>query len=148
MNRTIKIIDNIKAEWSEHQKDLAAAGLNYREAGLLVKGAKNLALLETLMAVGGPFTTPDEVDAYVSGGDSDDVKQKRMRAEVTYARDISLWFPVRHEVFRIYDTSGPGWCRVLFSAAQFGNHLKAYLGKCTGRAYITLEEYRNAVNLL
>ena len=36
MNRTIKIIDNSKAEWSEHQKDLAAAGLNYREAGLLV----------------------------------------------------------------------------------------------------------------
>ena len=146
MRPVVKRIQRIKVEWSERQKELRARGLTSKEAMLLEKEGKKLVILESLKAVGGPFTTEDEVERYLTGNDADKIKQQRMRKEVAYARDTSVSFPRSHSVFRIFGTSGSK--RKLLTPREFGENLKLYLGKRTGRAFITMDEYRVAVSAL
>lgn len=75
-----------------------------------------------------------------------DAKAKRMRKEITFARDTSVSLPRAHPVFRIFNTSVKP--RKLLSPEEFGANLKALLGKRLGRTYITIEEYRQAVDAL
>ena len=48
-----------------------------------------------------------EVDEYLNGPLQNEVKAKRMRMEVTHARDtsVSKAFPPKHAVFRIFNTT-------------------------------------------
>ena len=146
MGPLVRKIDEIKGEWSEHQKQLSALGLTNREAQKLNKEVKKLDDLNSLREKGGPFTSVEEVDAFLAGDSPYKEKQSRMRVEVRYARDTSVSFPRNHSVFRIMDTSTKPY--KLLTPEQFGENLKLFLGKCTGRAYISIEEFRVAVHSL
>ena len=91
-----------------------------------------------------PFVSVEEVDEYLEDASvADENKQKRMRAEITYARDTCVSLPQAHAFFKIFDTSVKP--RRLLTAAQFGQNLKLFLGKTAGRSYVELQEFRDAV---
>ena len=143
MGPVVKKIDEIKMEWSERQKVLSAAGLNNKEAELLLKEQKKLNDLQLLRDAGGPYVSADEVDTYLAGNDEPTIKSQRMRREVSYARDTSVSFPRSHAVFRIMNTSVKP--RRLLTPHEFGENLKIYLGKKEGRNFVTMDDYRQAV---
>lgn len=98
---------------------------------------RKLTILEAKKQEGGPFTSSEEVDAYLS--DSSVVNEKKaklMRGEVTYARDTSVSLPRNHAVFRIFNASVKP--RRLLTPSEFVENLKVLLGKRAGRTYITL----------
>lgn len=68
-----------------------------------------------------------EVDEYLNGPLQNEVKAKRMRMEVTHARDtsVSKAFPPKHAVFRIFNTTVKP--RKLLTPQEFGENLKTYL---------------------
>ena len=143
MRHVARKIDEIELEWTERQRALRAVGLNNKEAQLLLKEQKKLADLRLLRNAGGPFTTADEIDAYLASNDDLTAKAQRMRREVTYARDTSVSFPRNHQVFRIMNTSVTP--RRLLTPQEFGVNLKLYLGKQEDRTVVSLDEYRRAV---
>ena len=101
---------------------------------------RKLDILDRLKAQDGPFTCTEEVDEYlISKRFSDNEKQKRMRDEITYARDTSLSLPRASPLFKIYDTTVTP--RRLFTAEQFGNNLKLYLGKRSERLKVSLDDF-------
>ena len=147
MGSAVKEIQRLKAAWSQRQMELRAAGLNSKEAQRLHIDQRKLAILDSLKQEGGPFTTAEEVESYLADESiPQDSKSKRMRKEVTFARDTSVSLPRAHSVFRIFNTSVKP--RRLLSADEFGDNLKILLGKRLGRTYITLDEYRQAVDSL
>ena len=67
---------------------------------------RKLDILDRLKAQNGPFTCTEEVDEYlISKKFSDNEKQKRMRDEITYARDTSQSLPRASPFFKIYYTT-------------------------------------------
>ena len=144
MGAAVKLIHELKANWSERQMEMKAAGLTNKEAHRLHIECRKLNILDILKVEGGPFTSSEEIDSYLSDTTIlNDAKAKRMSREVTYARDTSVSLPRSHTVFRIYNTSvNP---RRLLTPQEFGDNLKILLGKRSGRTFITLQEYRKAV---
>ena len=143
MGSAMRKIDEVKREWSERQRELQALGLNNKQAQKLNKDNRKLADLAILRQQGGPFVTPEEIDAYMASNIPVEEKQKRLRTEVRYARDSALSFPRNHPVFRIMDTSTKPY--KLLSPQKFAENLKTFLNKCTGKTYITLDEFRAAI---
>ena len=127
MRPTVKNIKRITVAWNERQRHLRAQGLQAR----------------VIKELRGPFTNEDEVDAYFATNASDDEKQSRMKKEVQYARDTCISFPRTHPVFKIMNTSRPR--RLTLTAVEFGEKLKLYLCKRTGRTDITVDDCRTAV---
>ena len=101
-------------------------------------------------AQGGPFISSDEVDACLADGTIEDkVKSSRMRDEVTYAMDTNSALPKAHPVFKIMKTNVTP--RRLLTPYEFGENegenLKIFFGKRKGRSFVTLQEYRIALNI-
>ena len=106
---------------------------------------RKLDILDELKEEGGPFTCSEQVDEYLLCSKiGADKKAKRMRNEVTYARDTSVSVPRSSPYFRIFNTSIKP--RRLLTAEEFGSNLKEYLGKKSGRKIVTLAEYRAAID--
>ena len=144
---TIRNIKTLKTQWSERQEQLKAEGLTAKEAQRLHIETRKLNILEQIRAEGGPFTSVEEVETYLSDGNiDDDRKGKRMRREVTYARDSCVSLPRNHKVFRIFNTSVKS--RRLLTQAEFGENLKILLGKRAGRITITMQEFSDALHEL
>ena len=101
-------------------------------------------ILDRLKEQNGPFTCVEEIDEYLQSKLSDKEKQQRLRDEVTYARDTSVSIPRATPFFKIYDTTVTPRC--LFTAVQFSNNLKQYLGKRSERIKDSLDDYRLAVD--
>ena len=144
-NKTVQNIRVLKAQWSERQLTLKQAGLTSKEAQRLHVEVRKLNILEQLRNEGGPFTSTEEVDEYLQNADiAVDTKAKRMRKEVTYARDSCVSLPKTHKMFKIFDTSFKP--RRLLTPQQFGENLKILLGKRAGRTYVTIQEFRDAIS--
>ena len=121
--------------------------MNEKEAKKLNVENRKLVILAQLRAQGGPFVSVEEVDIYLADDSvAAEVKNKRMRAEVTYARDTCVSLPRAHSFFKIFDTSVKP--RRLFTANQFGQNLKLYLGKAEGRTVVTLQEFSDALDAM
>ncbi len=89
----------------------------------------------------------EQVDNYLQKtDDSEQVKIKRMRDEVTYARDTSVSLPRVSHVFRIFATVRRK--RTMLTPEQFGSNLKIVLGKTTDRSTVTVMDFRTAMERL
>ena len=66
MGECVKVITELKAECSTRQKELKKAGLTNKEAKKLHIDARKFDILDAHKAEGGPFTSAEEVDAYLS----------------------------------------------------------------------------------
>ena len=77
--------------WTRSMKERMNKGSDEKREEAMVYELKKIASLQKLKEQGGPFTSAEEVDAYL--GDLDDAnmkeKQKRMKLEISYARDTS-----------------------------------------------------------
>ena len=94
---TIRNIKTLKTQWSERQEQLKAEGLTAKEAQRLHIETRKLNTLEQIRAEGGPFTSVEEVETYLSDDNIDnDIKGKFMRREVKYARDSCVSLPRNH----------------------------------------------------
>ena len=74
------------------------------------------------------------------------IEGKRMRWEVTYARDSCVSLPRTHKVFRIFNTSVKP--RRLLTPVELGKNLKSLLGIRAGRITITMQELSDALHEL
>ena len=142
---TVKRIKQIKIRWKERQEQCKAEALTEKEEQRLRVDNRKINILERLRAQGGPFVSADEVEVYLADPTTEDkVKASRMRDEVTYARDTNTALPKVHPVFKIMNTNVTP--RRLLTPREFGENLKIYFGKKEGRTFVTLQEYRTALN--
>ena len=105
---------------------------------------KRFASLQKLKEEGGPFTSAEEVDSYLA--DLDDInvkeKQRRMKLEITYARDTSTLLPRADPLFRIRKVDLKGKQRDK-TAKEFAEALVVLLGRKSDRKamdYSTFKE--------
>lgn len=64
MGSAVKEIKN--STWSNRQNELKSAGLTTKQAQRLHVECRKLTILEAIKQKGGPFTSSEEVDAYLS----------------------------------------------------------------------------------
>ena len=144
MGPIVKILAKIKFQWIERQKELQTYGLTKKEADLLKIENRKLNILDKLKSQGGPFTSDEQVQKYLDNSkDSTKEKLSRMKDEVTYARDTCSSLPKSNPIFRIMKTQGT--TRRMLTSEEFGNNLKALLGKTKQRHSVTLEDFRAAL---
>ena len=94
--------------------------------------ARVLEQLKELKKQGGPFTSAEEVEAYMANKSINEVqKSSRLKMEVQYARDTSLSLPKSSAVFRIMKKKEPSGSRQL-SALEFSENLTKLLDKKKG----------------
>ena len=106
MGPVVEIIKEISFEWNKRQQQLQSIGLSKKEANLLQVENRKMNILDKLKAQGGPFSCEEQVQAYMDSNFDKDQTQKRMKDEVTYARDTCLSLPRSHRIFRIFNTCG------------------------------------------
>ena len=105
MGYVVKIMNDIKAEWKDKQKDLQEIGLSQKESNLLYIENRKLAILDRIKAQGGPFSSAEEIGNYLlTTDDSLKTKINHMRNKLTYARDTSSSLPKNSPVLRIMTT--------------------------------------------
>ena len=140
----VDALKEIKEEWSRRQKELESIGLKKKEAALLQKESRKLTILEKLKKQDGPFTSEEQVQAYLENNKiSVKEKSNRMRDEVTYSRDTCLTLPKSSPIFRIFKTQGKK--RTMLTPEEFGNNLIMLLGKTKQKHSVTLEDFRAAL---
>ena len=72
----------ILKEWSEKQEALGVEGLDSKTVANLASDRQRNNDLTTLRSMGGPFTTPADVDTYLASGGSEADQNKRLYLEV------------------------------------------------------------------
>ena len=77
--------------WTRCMKERVRNGSDEKREEALVQERKRIVSLQKLKEQGGPFTSAEEVDTYLSDLDETNKKekQKRMKLEISYARDTS-----------------------------------------------------------
>ena len=87
---------------SNKHEELKKQGLADKEiANIAVDRRKNKDL-SALKELGGPFTSADVVDEFMSSEEEDDAsKVARLYTEIPYARDTSLSLPKTSDIFRL-----------------------------------------------
>ena len=130
--------------WTRSMKERMRDGSDEKREEALVQERKRIVSLQKLKEQGGPFTSAEEVDAYLA--DLDDVnkkeKQKRMKLEVSYARDTSTLLPKADPLFKIRKVDVKGKQRDK-TAMEFGEALAVLLGRKADRKamdYSTFKE--------
>ena len=95
-------VKEVKMEWKIKQDELAGQKIEIKASQNLKVEARILHQLEYLKKNGGPFTSCLEINNYLTNKDiPENMKKKRMKMEVQYARDSSLTLPRTNQVFRI-----------------------------------------------
>ena len=81
---------NILKQWDAKQQQLKKDGLLNKEIKNIGDEKRKNKDLVYLKQFGGPFTSTEEVDTFLTSACDDSTKEKRMYTEVRYARDTSL----------------------------------------------------------
>ena len=74
--------------WTRSMKERMNKGSDEKREEAMVYELKKIASLQKMKEQGGPFTSAEEVDTYLSDLDETNKKekQKRMKLEISYAR--------------------------------------------------------------
>ena len=138
----VKDIKKVKSDWNDRQAILKAAGLSAKESVQLAKENRKLKILDSLKKDGGPFTDAEQIEVYMASDVSDEVKQQRMKNEVTYARDSTRSIPAAGILFRIMNTDPVTKKRKTLTAIEFAENLKVVLGKQNSRSEVsTMDDF-------
>ena len=134
--------------WSETMKERMKKGSDERRETALIQERKKLGMLEELKECGGPFTSAEEVDAFLAiTNQAEKKKKKRMKLEIQYARDTSTLLPKVDPLFRIRKTMANGKQRDKTST-EFGGSLKILLGKKEDRAGLEYSKFQESLEKL
>ena len=125
-------------------KERMRNGSDEKREEALVQERKKIVSLQKLKEQGGPFISAEEVDAYLSDLDETNMKekQKRMKLEISCARDTSTLLPKVDPLFKIRKVGVKGKQRDKM-AKEFGEALAVLLGRKADRKamdYSTFKE--------
>ena len=135
MGSVVKVLEQINNEWSTKQESLRIAGLSKKEALKLHVDQRKFAILSRLKQDGGPFSNAEEVKTFMKDHKEDKAQaQKRMRDEITYARDTSTSLPRQHHLFKDHVTKK----RRVKNVDEFAESLKILLGNAW---WMTFDEH-------
>ena len=95
-------VKELKIFWSERMEAAQRSGSDVKQEIAKLKEGKRLDTLEFLKTKGGPFTDEREVEEYFAKQDeTEKEKVKRMKLELQYARDTSIFLPKTDPILRI-----------------------------------------------
>ena len=139
----------MELSWTVSMKERMKKGSDEKREVALVQERKKLDSLEKLKEFGGPFTSAEEVEAYLVdiGPVNMKVKQGRMKREMQYARDTSTLLPKVDPLFRIQKTEANGKRRDK-TAQEFGEALMVFLGKRGDRKALDYTTFRTGLDKL
>ena len=147
MGPIVKKIEIIEKEWKYKQDEILKERLSKKETEAIHIECRKYEILQRLKSCGGPFTNENEIDEYLQTTDALEA-QKRMKDEITYARDTSRSLPRKCVLFKIMTRDKKTKKNRLMTAQEFGSNLKTIVGKVENRAAVTLEQFQNAMNKL
>ena len=129
----------------EEDRQRMRNGSDEKREEALVQERKRIGSLQKLKEQGGPFTSAEEVDTYLSDLDETNKKekQKRMKLEISYARDTTTLLPKVDPLFKIRKVDLKGKQRDK-TAIEFGEALAVLLGRKADRRamdYSTFTDY-------
>ena len=108
---------------------------------------KRLLLLDELKKIGGPFTSPKEIEEFMMNNEiTEDDKRKRMKNEMKFARDSSTSLPKSDPIFRVMVTL-PNKKRRDKTPAEFAEALKALLKKRldVSKEGLSIDTFKNSL---
>ena len=132
-------MSKIMKEWKEKQEELAAEGLDAKTVSNLSVDRQRNNDLTSLKAEGGPFTTALCVDTFMASGLTDKEMNRRMYLEVRHARNTSLSFPKKSEIFRLKKEYKN------LPTTTYATNLKAYLNKLSFHMNMGPEDFEEAL---
>ena len=126
----------VSLKWSERMKEKFSKGMDEKRVIAHQHKRKRLEMLEKLKEMKGPLTNADEFEIFLNDTKvSDELKEKRLKLEMKFARDSSTTLPKSDRIFRIHVTH-PNKKRRDKSGVEFVDSLMAYLGRKTDKKAI------------
>ena len=136
-------IKDIKLEWTEKMKDLQTEGYAAKDLLNLKKQNALNQDLNFLKACGGPFTSKQEISAYMQGDEDEAAKIKRLYIEVRYARTTSLTLPANAKLFRLRSDANKK-----MNAEEYAKNLAQYLDDQKSIGGIDMQELNGVLEKL
>ena len=133
--------------WSDQMKQKMRQGSDSKREMAIIQEQKKLGLLEELKEAGGPFTSAEQVEAYLVMTLEEKKKKKRMKMEIQYARDSTTLLPKVDPLFRIRKILPSGQQRDK-TAIEFGDSLKVLLGKKGDRQGLDYAKFKESLDNL
>ena len=133
--------------WSEKTKKNFEKGSDEKRELAKRVERKRLDTLDTLKGLGGPFTDADEVVLFLSQDIPQSEKKKRMKLELTFARDSSTLLPKIDPLFRVQVTLPTGKRRDE-TAEEFGEAVQCFLGKKGDRTVLEYSKFQDSLEKL
>ena len=91
----------MEVEWNNKLAAKLKTDTDRRQEAALTQERKRLLALEQLKESDGPFTNSEQVEEFLQSDISEKEKQKRMKKELTFARDSSITLPRVDPLFKI-----------------------------------------------
>ena len=124
----------VSLKWNERMKEKFSKGMDEKRVIAYQHKRKRFEMLEKLKEM--KLTNADEVEIFVNDTKiSNELKAKRLKLEMKFARDSSKTLPKSDRIFRIQVTL-PNMKRRDKSAVQFADSLVADLGRKTDKKAI------------
>ena len=135
-------IPEIIQKWEDKQKDLKKKGMDDKEIANISIDKQRNADLQNLIECGGPFTKPEQVEAYMKENINEKDRNKRLYIEVRHAKNSSTSFPKASDVFRL-KKAGKN-----LDSSVYATNLSTYLGKVTCNVNTVIGDFREALEKL
>lgn len=136
----------VELKWSESMREKFARGLDEKMVVAQALERKRLDMLEELKNMNGPFTHSDDVQNYLAEpAIKEEIKKKRMKMELQFARDSSTTLPKSSLIFRVMVTNPQTKKRRDKTAEEFGESLMFYLGKKVDKKAIDYDKFRDSL---
>ena len=124
----------------DSQKALARKGLTLKEIQNEQLDKKRNSDLKQLKILGGPFTSPEEVEAYIQTKDiSEKAKLDRLYLEVRYNKSSSLSVPKTSPIFKLRERYK------YLPLSTYATNLKTYLSKVCCHVEVHWDDFDAAV---
>ena len=147
MGPIVAKIEEIEKNWKLKQDEICKEKLSQKEKQAIHIEQRRYEILHRLKSVGGPFDNADEIDEYLSKADPTEA-QKRMRDEITYARDTSRSLPRKCVLFKIMTRDKKTMKNRMMTAEEFAVNLKVLVGKVECQELISMDQFKDAMDNL
>ena len=135
-----RVLPSLMNAWKEKQDRLSEEGLSSKEAQNRTVDQRRNADLAKLKELGGPFSSSEEVRAFLSSPVAEDKKVARLYLEVRYARDSCVSFPKNSDIFRLKK----GYKHL--DSKSYSDNLMVFLDKVSFRNSVEMSDFRAALD--
>ena len=135
-----KVFPAIVEAWDLKQEQLKKEGLGEKERQNISIDQRRNADLVKLKALGGPFSSSDEVRAFINSELREEKKVDRLYLEVRYARDSCVSFPKNSDIFRLKKSYKK------LDVKTFSDNLIIFLDKISFRKDMDWNDFEKALS--